>query len=170
MTHRRHAAHRVAEYIPESVVEAPHYRFIGLVIVALAVTSLVVLLAALLATGANAQTRSPAPAVRATLEARHGSGIAGSVSVTPHGTASLVTVTMRSPVDRRSRALTLMDGRDCSDAVRRDVTVATLNPVAGRVSRTVVAIPFRAFSSRSFVVDVRDATASAQRNEACGRL
>jgi hypothetical protein len=70
MTHRRHAAHRVAEYIPESVVEAPHYRFIGLVIVALAVTSLVVLLAALLATGANAQTRSPAAAVRATLEAR----------------------------------------------------------------------------------------------------
>lgn len=124
--------------------------------------------ASLFATGASAQT--PTPAVRATLEARHGSPIAGNVSVTPHGSASMVTITFTKPTTGASHALDLVSGSDCADALRRAPRPTTLNPVNGQVSHTLVAIPFDAFSSGQYVVDVRSATTAAGQLEACGRL
>lgn len=132
--------------------------------------ALVTVSASLFAAGASAQTPTPTPAMRATLQARHGSAMTGNVSVTPHGANSMVTVTLSKPRSGASHALTLISGSDCADALRRTPRAVTLNPANGQVSHTLVAIPFDAFSSHTFAVDVRDATGAAGQLEACGRL
>lgn len=117
---------------------------------------------------ARAQTPTPTPAMRATLEASHLSGLRGSVSVTPQGAGSMVHVDLSGQAVS-SESLTLMKGSECQDVVRRSATVAPLKPITGHVSNTLVAIPFSAFSSGKFVIDVRS-TARAQQVAACARL
>jgi hypothetical protein len=45
-----------------------------------------------------------------------------------------------------------------------------LNPITGRSSSTLVSVPIGAFTSRHFVVDVRNASTRAQFSEACARI
>lgn len=116
---------------------------------------------------ANAQT--PTPAMRATLQAQHASGIRGSVSAAPQGAGTKVQVTFSTPL-ATSKALTLMSGEQCTDVLHESATTIALNPPQGRVSSTIVAIPFSAFSSRTYVVDIRNATANANQAEACARI
>jgi hypothetical protein len=125
---------------------------------------------------AQSQTPTPSPALLATLEARNLSNIHGNVSVTPQGSGSMVRIqfTPQSLVSQ-NQSLMLMSGADCMDMARRAGTMIPLNaiagnPVTGRVSRTLVAIPFSAFKSRHFIVDVRNATSRAQLAEACAHL
>jgi hypothetical protein len=117
---------------------------------------------------ACAQTASPSAALLATLEARNASRVHGKVSVTPQGSGSMVNIMFSGPL-LGDQTLTLMSGADCNDLNRRAATTVPLNAINGSVSRTLVAIPFSAFASRHFIVDVRDATSRAQLAESCAR-
>lgn len=119
---------------------------------------------------AQTPTPTPSPALLATLEARHLSNVHGTVSVTPKGSGSMVNVLFSRPLVSQNETLTLMSGPDCLDMARRAATMVTLNPINGRVSRTLIAIPFSAFRSKHFIVDVRNATSRAQLAEACAHL
>jgi hypothetical protein len=134
---------------------------------------IVVLAGALLAIAvpfqAGAQTPTPSPARLATLEARNVSGIHGDVRVTPQGSGSMVNVTLYGAPNGANQ-LMLMNGADCSEVTRRSATTFPLNAVNGTTSRTLVAIPFSAFASSHFIVDVRNATSRAQLLQACARL
>ena len=112
--------------------------------------------------------QSPAPAISAPLQERHGSGVTGSVRLTPEGKATSVTVTFKAaPITNES--LRLISGADCND-MRGSSPAIPLNSISGRTSQTIVNVPLSAFRSHHFVVDVRNATARAQRAEACARL
>jgi hypothetical protein len=111
-----------------------------------------------------------APGMHAPLRPEHASGVSGDVSAEPQGAGTRVNVTFSGRVLPRHQALTLMSGAECTDRLSRSAKRIALNPVHGRVSSTLVAIPFSAFRSQSFVVDVREATAAASQSEACGRI
>jgi hypothetical protein len=117
----------------------------------------------------GAQTPTPSPARLATLEARNISGISGSVQMTPQGSGTMVNVTFYGPVPVTNQ-LTLMNGAECSETTRRAETTIPLKNINGTTSSTLVAIPFGAFMSGHFIVDVRDATSRAQLLQACARL
>jgi hypothetical protein len=119
---------------------------------------------------ANAQTPTPTPAMRATILARHISRITGSVTATPKGAGTMVTVRFRGPLPTGPEALTLMSGADCTDVLQHSARSIALNPPQGPVSSTLIAIPFSAFTSGSYVVDIRNATARANQADACARF
>lgn len=119
---------------------------------------------------ANAQTSAPTAARLATLQARHATGIEGTVRVTPQGTGSMVNVVFSRPPARANESLMLMSGADCSDVMPHAATMVPLKPISGNSSRTLVSIPFSAFRSGHFLVDVRDATSHVQMVQACAHL
>jgi hypothetical protein len=104
------------------------------------------------------------------IEPQHGSGVRGTVTLSPQGNQTVVHVTMASgPVLRPT--LSLQSGSDCIDSPSSAGQRMPLNPLgSGMVSRTIVAIPIGAFTSRHFVLNVRDATSRQQFSEACARL
>jgi hypothetical protein len=124
---------------------------------------------------ASAQTSAPkaahthSPDITVPLQERHGSGIHGTVTLHPQGKKTMVDVSMFSGPKHLRPALELYNGQDCVGT--RPNKAIPLNPInTGQVSRTFVDIPFSAFRSRDFVVDVRDATQRAQASEACARV
>jgi len=119
---------------------------------------------------ASAQTPTPSAARLATLAARSEDNIHGTVRVTPQGSGSMVDIVLSQPLTPQERTLTLMSGKDCDLADRRQATMVPLNPISGTASHTLVSIPFEAFSSEQFLVDVRQATSHAQTAEACAHL
>jgi hypothetical protein len=119
---------------------------------------------------AVAQTPTPTPAMKATIQARHISRITGSVRAEPEGKFTRVTVMFNAPRPTSPQALTLMNGAQCTDRLNRTASMIALNPPQGNVSSTIVQIPFSAFSSGSYVVDIRNATSNAQLAEACARF
>ena len=119
---------------------------------------------------AGAQTPTPTPAMKATLQARHLSRITGSLRAEPAGKFTRVTVIFNAPAPSAPQALTLHSGAQCTDLLDRTASSITLNPPQGRVSSTIVQIPFSAFRSQSYVVDIRNATANAALAQACGRI
>lgn len=126
--------------------------------------------ALLWATPAGAQTPTPTPAMKATLQAQHLSRITGSVRAEPEGNYTRVTVTFNAPAPSGPQALTLHTGAECTDRLNRTASSITLNPPQGRISSTIVQIPFSAFRSQSYIVDIRNATANAALAQACGRI
>lgn len=124
------------------------------------------------AVGASAQSApkpTPKPAITVPLQERNGSGVHGSVNVTPQGSGSSVQIQLSSPSPTVG-VPSLKTGADCIAASGRAATAVPLTPISGGFSRTIVAIPFSAFRSHHFVVDVRNATASAQASQACARI
>ena len=120
---------------------------------------------------AAAQTPNPLPARLATIQAKRVlSKIAGTVRAEPEGQGrTRVTVMFNAPPPA-PQALTLMNGSQCTDHLDRSANLIALNPPQGRMSSTVVNIPFSAFRSRSYMVDIRNATTQADLEEACARF
>jgi hypothetical protein len=107
--------------------------------------------------------------LNARLEQRHASGITGTVTAEPHGAQTLIRIQTATP-PQQNLYVTVRPGSDCADMARRAATTTPLRPISGGVSSTLVSIPFSAFGSGHFVVDVRNATARAQQAAACARL
>lgn len=133
---------------------------------------LVVPVAVMLMVPAGAQSTPSRPLPTPTpitvpLEQRNGSGMHGSVSVRPQGSKSAIQIQLQSPSPTTGAPI-LKSGSDC--IAGRAAMSVSLAPISGGASRTIVAIPFSAFGSHHFVVDVRNATASAQASEACARI
>jgi hypothetical protein len=115
-----------------------------------------------------------AQAVLLKLEQRHGSGMAGTVTLRPLGSRTEVLVSLRSIV-REKPVVTLHRGSDCQDgqfATASDIALAPLNAAAGNapMSRTIINLPIEKIRGNDYVVDVRNATQSAQFAQACARL
>lgn len=132
---------------------------------------------ALASLGAGAQTPEPKASQPRTgdivvpLQERHGSGVAGTVTLHPQGNKTMIDVTMFSGPPHLRPKLTLRGGGDCTDARLASTQPIPLNPInTGHVSRTFVQMPIAAFSKSSFVVDVRDATTRQQALEGCAQL
>ncbi len=119
-----------------------------------------------------ASTPSPlgtGPTVSVPLEARHESGVHGTVTLSPQGNSTIVHVTMSPP--RAGRAIvTLRSGSDCQDAVAASSSIPLAPVLSGQPSRTIVAIPIASFKKSNFVVDVRDMTTREQFVQACAHL
>ena len=82
----------------------------------------------------------------------------------------MIQVQLSQPLSPGTQTVTLMRGADCNDLARRAATTIPLKAINGMSSRTLVAIPFSAFSSGHFMVDVRNATSHAELAEACANL
>ncbi|HTJ26733.1 MAG TPA: hypothetical protein VMA36_11290 [Candidatus Limnocylindria bacterium] len=131
---------------------------------------------------ASAQTSSQSAARAATqnaqkvtrqIEERHHSGMGGTVELRPVGNQTEVLVSLRSATQQKE-AITLHKGSDCQDgrfATQADVALAPMNSagVNAPQSRTLINLPIQKVSS-DYVVDVRNATQSAQFAEACAHL
>lgn len=109
--------------------------------------------------------------MRMPLQARHGSGMSGTVTIQPQGPAkTVISVNMFNSPSLRP-VLTLHSGADCVDSAAASVRPIPLNPVSsGGISKTIVSIPFRSLSSSRYVVDVRDATERSRFVQACARI
>lgn len=104
------------------------------------------------------------------LEARNGSAITGSVTLSPQGSGTLIEVSIFA-LPAFQPNLTLYSGTDCLESATAASRPIPLNPVSsGQTSQTIVAIPLTAFKSQHFVLDVRDATSREQVARACARL
>jgi hypothetical protein len=132
---------------------------------------------------ASAQTASPnaaraatqaAQAVTRQIEQRHHSGMSGTVQLHSMGVnRTEVLVSLHSMV-REKPMVTLHRGSDCQDgrfATQADVVLAPMNATSenAQQSRAVINLPIQKVSS-DYVIDVRNATQSAQFAEACARL
>ena len=127
--------------------------------------------AAGLLTVAPAGAQTPSPARLATIQAKRVlSKITGTVRAEPVGKRTRVTVTFAAPGPSVPQALTLMNGAQCTDRLNRSATLISLNPPQGRVSSTIVNVPFSAFQSGAYAVDIRNATNNASLEEACARF
>lgn len=127
--------------------------------------------------GASAQTPGPKASHAHTgdivvpLQERHGSGVAGTVTLHPQGNKTMINVTMFSGPPHLRPTLTLRGGGDCTDARLASTRPIPLNPVnTGQVSRTFIEMPIESFNKSNFVIDVRDATTRQQALEGCARL
>lgn len=102
---------------------------------------------------------------------RHAAKNAMKVTLTPRGTKTLVGVQFLQRPTMQRMHMSLHNGKDCHDAGGSSSRDVALNPIGtGQISRTLVAIPFKAFSDGHYMVDVRDATSRAQAVEACARV
>ena len=118
---------------------------------------------------------SPSPVrtdaiIRVPLQERHGSGVRGTVTLSPQGPKTIVHVYVFS-LPPFHPDLSLRSGSDCMDARSAATRMIPLSPVStGQVSQTIVSIPLSSFSTSHFVVDLRDATSRAQFAQACARF
>jgi hypothetical protein len=108
------------------------------------------------------------------LEQRHGSGMAGTVTLKQIGNKTQVTVMMTSP-RRTNSTITLHSGTDCIDnrtATAADIALAPMNATGANapISQTLIALPIEKLKGRNYVVDVRNATERARLARACARL
>lgn len=115
-----------------------------------------------------------AKAITYALEQRHGSGVAGTVTLKPVGNKTQVTVMMASPM-RNNPTVTLHSGTDCVDnrtATAADIALAPMNAAAANApsSQTLIALPIEKLKGRNYVVDVRSTTERARVAQACARL
>lgn len=83
------------------------------------------------------------------------------------GKAGRTHVLVVAPAVSKAAKLTLISGSDCGTRGAARIGLARL--VGGR-SQTLVAIPFTAFKSGRFVIDIRDATNRARVEETCKSL
>jgi hypothetical protein len=125
---------------------------------------------ALPALAAGAQTPAPKDVV-VPIQARHGSGVAGTVTLHPDGHRTMINVNMFSGPAHLRPKLVLLNGRDCTEARLASTKPIPLNPVnTGQVSRTFVEMPIESFGKSNYVVAVRDATTRQQALEGCAQL
>lgn len=133
--------------------------------------SFALLVAAGVLAGSPAPAQTPSPARLATIQAKRVlSKIAGTVRAEPVGKQTRVTVTFAAPGPSEPQALTLLNGAQCTDRLNRSAALISLNPPQGRVSSTIVNVPFSAFQSGAYSVDIRNATNNASLEEACARF
>jgi hypothetical protein len=152
----------------------------------IAPSAALVLLSAVLGTGAAGAQTPSAQAVRAAHDATaraqavtyrlilHGGGAAaGTVALYPIG-ATRTRVVVTVPMTGLHR-LTLYRGTDCYDSITRARALIALTPVNNAAvnappSSTIVNLPIGQLSSGNYVVDVRNATAQQTYAEACAHL
>lgn len=114
---------------------------------------------------AFAAVATPKPTSRSIaipLEERHGSGVHGTVRLTPAGPKTIIDIKVNNPARLRS-ALTLDTGQDCQDSPGGAMHDIALNALSSaQASHTIVSIPIGSFKSKGFVVSIRDATTRQQ--------
>jgi hypothetical protein len=96
-----------------------------------------------------------------------GSGVSGKVTLHPQGPKTLVSVYVFGSRKHKHR-FNLKSGSDC---MRSGTGTVALKPaVPGQPSQTIVSVPIENFTSKDYVIDMQNATAERQFEEACAKL
>jgi hypothetical protein len=97
-----------------------------------------------------------------------GSGESGNVTLHPQGMSTLVRVYVFGS-HRHKHRFNLRSGSDCVNAGATNAV--PLKPaVPGEASETLVSVPIENFSSKSYVIDMENATNERQFPEACAKI